>query len=129
MAESDKRFKQAKIAMAQFKRENAKVVNELQALKEQCERDKKLAESSLKTAVLNAENNFNSRLDEQKTTFENDKRRLYAYVADSFKQFFNPHENIDERTFKSTINRAKAFGCYRYCGPPPCMCFCPSKNR
>lgn len=107
MAESDKRFKQAKIAMAQFKRENAKVVNELQALKEQCERDKKLAESSLKTAVLNAENNFNSRLDEQKTTFENDKRRLYAYVADSFKQFFNPHENIDERTFKSTINRAK----------------------
>lgn len=107
LSEMDKKLKQAKMSVSQFKRENVKAVNELQAMKEQCERDKKLAESSLKTAVLNAENNFNSRLDEQKSKCENDKRRLYAFVADSFKQFFNPHENIDERSFKSIVNRAK----------------------
>ncbi|OHT17601.1 hypothetical protein TRFO_00858 [Tritrichomonas foetus] len=107
VTESEKKLKQAKAALMQLKRDNVKVTSELQAQKEQSDREKKLAESSSKTAILNVENNCNSKLDEQKAKFDAEKRRLYAYVADTFKQFFNPHDNIDERSFKNIVTKAR----------------------
>ena len=107
LIEAEKKLKQAKSTIMQTKRENVKVSSELQALKEQSEREKKLIESSSKTTILNMENNLNNKLDEQKSKFDSDKRRIYGFVADAFKQYFNPHESIDDRSFKNIINRVK----------------------
>ena len=107
LAETEKKLKQSKSNVVQAKRDNMKLAADLQSQKEQNDRDKKLAESTTKTAILNAETNYNSRLEEMRSKYETDKRRLYAFVADNFKQFFNPHENIDDRSFKSIISRAR----------------------
>ncbi|OHT00302.1 hypothetical protein TRFO_07956 [Tritrichomonas foetus] len=107
LAETEKKLKHTKSNLMQVKRDNLKITSDLQTQKEQNDRDKKLSESTSKTAILNAETNYNTRLDEQKAKFENDKRRIYAFVADTFKQFFNPHENIDERSFKAIVTRTR----------------------
>lgn len=107
LASTEKKLKQSKAKIMQVKRDNINVTAELQSQIEQNERDKQLAESTTRSAILNAETSFNTRVNELKSKYETDKRRTYSYVADSFKQFFNPHENINEKSFKIIVNRAK----------------------
>lgn len=107
VAEKEKKCKQYKSKLMQAKRENLKLTTEIQSQKELNERDKKLADSTAKSAILNAETNFNTRLDELKCKFETEKRRNYAFIADTFKQFFNPHEGIDEKSFRTIVSRAR----------------------
>lgn len=107
VAETEKKCKQYKSKLMQIKRENLKLNTEIQSQKEQNDRDKKLADSTARSAILTAETNFNTRLDEQKSKCETEKRRIYSFIADTFKQYFNPHEGMDEKSFKSIVSRAR----------------------
>ena len=107
VSETEKKLKTYKSKLIQVKRENLKLSAEIQSQKEQNDRDKKLADSTAKSAILTAETNFNTRLDEMISKFETEKRRIYAFIADTFKQFFNPHEGIDEKSFRSIVSRAR----------------------
>jgi hypothetical protein len=53
----------------------------------------------VRAAVLSAESECAAKINEQRTDI--------AYAADSFKQFFNPQDVIDERTFRQIIGRAR----------------------
>ena len=71
------------------------------------EREKKLSAASARSAVLTAESDCAAKMNDQKTKLESEKRRLYAFVADAFKQFYNPQETMDERSFRSVVNHVR----------------------
>ena len=107
LAESKTKLKQDKNRITQLKKTNVKSEKDIHALQEQMEREKKLSEASARAAVSKAESDCAAKLSEQKTKFEAEKRQLIAYVADSFKQFYNPQEVINERTFKSIVSHVR----------------------
>lgn len=106
-AEETKKVKQAKEQILQLKRMKAKLEADLKSLQEQMEREKKLNDNSTKAAILSAETNCASRIDELQTKFDNEKRRIYAFVADNFKQYFSPTDTLDERSFRSVVSKTR----------------------
>jgi chromosome segregation ATPase len=103
----EKRAKETKEVILELKRENLKFEKEIRAQEEQSAREKKLHEAALRAAVLTAESDCAGRVNELKASADNEKRRILAYAADSFKQFFNPQDVIDERSFRQVLGRAR----------------------
>jgi hypothetical protein len=84
-----------------------KTALEVQSLKAASAKEKQLAELSIVANRVAIESEFNQRLDEMKTRTQSEKRRLYTLAAESFRAFFNPTEEIDERSFRVVVNRAR----------------------
>ncbi|OHT10579.1 hypothetical protein TRFO_20073 [Tritrichomonas foetus] len=106
-SESDLRYATATQEIAQLKKEKRKLESDVQATKGQLEREKKLMETKIRAEKVQAESNYNSRLEEQKVRAEAEKRKLFALGAEAFRNFFNPNEQIDERSFKAVLERAR----------------------
>jgi chromosome segregation ATPase len=70
-------------------------------------KEKKLAELSAVAHRVSLEGEFNKRVDELKTKTEADKRRLYALGAEAFRGFFDATAEIDERSFRQMVGRAR----------------------
>ena len=95
----------SKIEIAKLRKENRKLTCEVESLRDELERQKKLMESSLRAAKISAESHYTMKLEEQKAKSEADIRALCAYGADTFREFFDAHEQINERTFKIVLER------------------------
>jgi chromosome segregation ATPase len=74
---------------------------------EQLMREKKLAEAEAKSLVATAESACHAKVDEQKTRWEQEKRRLLGLVVDQFRQFFNPQAKVDEDSFREVVLHAR----------------------
>ncbi|KAK8847958.1 hypothetical protein M9Y10_019009 [Tritrichomonas musculus] len=107
LASTEKKLKQAKDAIIQLKKDKMKIESDNKILQEQNERQKKLNETTSKVALLTAQTEYNTLLDKEKSKIEDERRRMYGQVADIFKQFINPHETLNEKSFKSTIMKAR----------------------
>jgi len=107
LVSSDNRIKELKSNILQLKRDNSKLEKEISTLVEQNDRDRKLCEAEIRGATIQAESAYSMKLNEIKSKWESEKRRLLSFTADEFKLFFNPQETMDERSFKSLISRAK----------------------
>ena len=93
--------------IAQCRKERRKMEVELNGMRGQIERERKLMESTIRAQKVAAESQYNSKLEEQRTKAEVEKRRLFALGADAFRSFFNPSEQIDERSFRTVLERAR----------------------
>lgn len=93
--------------IAVVKKEKRKLENDLVSMKGQLEREKKLMETKIRAEKVQAESNYNSKLEEQKARAEAEKRKLFALGAEAFRNFFNPNEQIDERSFKSLLEKVR----------------------
>lgn len=91
----------------QLKIEHGKLERELSASNDRLEREKKLGESTMKQTALNLEASFEQRNSDLKNRFEADKRRIFAFVADEFKQFCDVSQQLDERGFRAIVIRAR----------------------
>ena len=107
LAQLEKRYKEAKSYVLQLRTDCAKLEKQNQLKCEELERAEKITQSTVKSSVVAAESQFNSRLAEQKTKFEAEKRRLISFAADEFRQYFNANDSIDERTYHSIIIKVK----------------------
>jgi chromosome segregation ATPase len=107
LTKSERRTKDAKAQASELKRDVLKLEKDIRAQEEQIEREKRLHEAALRALALKAESDYTTKLNEQKARADNDERRIFAYVADSFKQFFNLQDIIDERSYRQVVNRAK----------------------
>ena len=107
MACAHKKLVQMRSCCQEIKIEKEKLIKEVQTLNEQIEREKQIAQANAKTQILKAQSEFTQKLDEQKGLCEKEKRKYFTYVADQFRQFFNPQEVIDEKSFREVILRVK----------------------
>jgi chromosome segregation ATPase len=107
LAGSERRLKDGKAQILELRREVQRLEKDAHSLDDQMEREKRLHEAALRAAALGAESESAARLNEQKAHTENEKRRILAYVAEAFKQFFNPQEVIDETAFRHVVLRAR----------------------
>jgi chromosome segregation ATPase len=107
LAESEKKLRQTKEGYGIMKREKVRLEKECQSQQEQMDRERKLWEASSKSALLNAESEWNAKFNEQKVKWEGERRKLFSVAAESFRQFYNPQDAIDERSFRKVIDRAK----------------------
>lgn len=107
LASTEKKLKQAKDVILQLKKDKMKIESDNKMLQEQNERQKKLNETTSKVALLTAQTEYNNLLDKEKSKIEDERRRMHGTVADIFKQFINPHETLNEKSFKTTIMKAR----------------------
>ncbi|KAK8866386.1 hypothetical protein M9Y10_009348 [Tritrichomonas musculus] len=106
LAEEQIKVANLKSTLAKVEKEKLKAVADMQSTKNQMKREKILMESTIRSNKLQAEAQYNERLEEYKGRSEADKRSLLAFGADSFRDFFNPGTTIDERSYKYVIEKA-----------------------
>jgi chromosome segregation ATPase len=94
-------------ANQQLSKQNRKLKADISTVKTSATKEKKLAELSAAASRIAAENECTQKFDELKTRTEAEKRRLYGFGAESFKRFFNPLAELDERSFRSVIHQAR----------------------
>lgn len=87
--------------------EKRKAESDAKFAQEQFERNRRLVEAQARAKIVNAENLFNSKLEEERAAHESDQRRIFTFVAEAFKNFFNPSANFSERNFRQMIEQVK----------------------
>jgi predicted transcriptional regulator len=107
LAGSEKKFQKAQAVILDLKRGQAQLENEFKAFEQQADREKQLTQASAQLAIQTAESEYAAKLNEEKSRWDKEKRRIIAYVADAFKQYFKPQEAMDERTLKQIVTKAR----------------------
>ena len=74
---------------------------------DQLERQKKLVETNSKIELMNAQSSLNTKIEEETKKFEDEKRKIYSTIADTFRQFLSVGSCLNEKSFKSTIYKAR----------------------
>ena len=74
-------------------------------LREQVERQEKIYDASAKTATLSAETQIREKLEEERSTFEKEKKQLIANVFSCFSKFVDTTNRIDERSLRSLLQK------------------------
>ena len=106
-AQADMKCVKLSSEVARQKKEKTRAEVELQSLKAQLERERRLNESTIRALKVQADATYNEKLEEQKAKAETEKRRILAMGVDAFRNFFNPTDQIDERSFRNVMDRAK----------------------
>ena len=104
---SEKKNNQAKSSIVQLRRDKMKLEHEIKSVNDQMKRDKQVNEANFKAKILSTEEEFSSRLQEAKSKWEKEKRRIFTYAADEFKSYYNPSESMDEKTYRAFLSRIK----------------------
>ena len=107
LEQAHEKNKKMKCYVKNVQKKESILQNSLNEQKNQLEREKQLIIGNAKTQNFLAESQFASKLEERKNRWEKEKRKIFSYVADQFRQFFNPIEVIDEISFKSVISRVR----------------------
>lgn len=107
LAASEKRNSSCKKAIVTLKRDKIKLENEIKAIYDQVKRDRQINEADTNTKILAAETGFSRKLNDYKNKHESEKKRIFSYAANEFRQFFNPSETLDEKSFKSLLSKIR----------------------
>ena len=105
--EREGKIKELKSLTQKVRRENARLEREIEQKEEEIERERKLSDARSRAEILSAESNYNSKLEDERSKFEAERRKLFAFAADGFREYFNPQEAIDERSFKSLMGKVQ----------------------
>jgi DNA repair exonuclease SbcCD ATPase subunit len=81
--------------------------NRMPSLNEDLEREKKLLDSKIKTLTLSTEMRCHSAIEDLKTEFGVEKRRIYGFFANAFRQFFDSTKQLGEESFKDLVSQVK----------------------
>ena len=77
-------------------------------LKMNNEREKRIIESQTKTKIANAEAQCLSKIDELKLQFEEQKRKVFGYVAMQFCSLFDASSSIDDANFEVFVSNIRS---------------------
>lgn len=96
-----------KARLAQLEQSNEKLQQELAETKADAARIRKISESTTRSQICAAEANCATRIQETCAKLQEEKRHVYAFLADQFRDFFNPSEPLDERSIYTLVARVK----------------------
>lgn len=108
LSESESKYNSLRNEFILIQKDNDHLKKEIQSLEGQLEREKKLMETATTTKKVTLQAEYDSLLDEQKGQHENEQYRIFAYVVDTFRSYFNVTEQINESSFRAVIDRVNA---------------------
>jgi hypothetical protein len=108
LSAAEKKLKEARTQIYELKRDAAKREKELDAQEKQLEREKKVHEATSRAITLKAESDCTARLEEYKSASESEKRKVFAFIVDSFRQYLAGSDTVDEKVVKAVVVKAKA---------------------
>lgn len=94
-------------SLAQLKRENQKLENNLKSLEDQLSRERVVSDTSLKNQIMSIESKCTQQLHEANAKVESEKRRIISIAIDEFRNFSNSSKSLDERSYKSLLSKIK----------------------
>lgn len=103
----EKKNKCAKQSIVTLKKEKMRLENEIKAIYDQVKRDRQINEADTNNKIFSTEASFSRKLQDYKNKCENEKKRIFSYAANEFRQFFNPSETMDEKSFRSLMSRIR----------------------
>lgn len=104
IADSDIATSNLKAQNAKLLKEKLRAVNEMTQMREELKRNTQLVEQTIRSNKATAECNYNKSLEEYKNKIDNEKRALYAYAADSFREYYDPGSKLNESSYKSLLD-------------------------
>ena len=107
VSETELKYAESQQEINQVRKEKRKMETEVSSMKNQLERERKLMESTIRAQKVQSEASYTSRLEEQRNKFETERRRILAIGTETFRNFFNPSDTIDERSFRSVLDKAR----------------------
>lgn len=107
VAEAEKQMAMIKNDNCLLKKQKIKAENEMKQQAEKFEREKKILDSSYTAKRCQYEDEFTRKMTESNQKYEQDKRRICGYAAESFKLLFNANSAIDEKSYRSVIDQAR----------------------
>jgi chromosome segregation ATPase len=101
------KYRKLKRQQATLQAEKMKLERDLSATAERSERDRKLHEATLQSASVTLAANCQQKAAELRSECERDKRRIFAFVAEVFRDFCDVSQSLDERAFRALLSRVK----------------------
>ncbi|OHS94310.1 hypothetical protein TRFO_39472 [Tritrichomonas foetus] len=91
---------------ALLKKEKLKIEQDMKSLSAKVDRERKLMETTYTAKRIQYETEVTSKLNEERTRFEVEKRRICGFAAEAFKMFFDANAAIDEKSYRNVIETA-----------------------
>lgn len=103
--ESQDKIKDLSLKLAESETNGQQNEVKLNALKDEIEREKQLNDTKLKAAAMSHEMKSQKIVEEERNQQIKDKRKLFGFVAKSFRQYFDGSQQLNDDSFKSLINQ------------------------
>lgn len=107
ISDSEEMLKKAKIQVSSLQSERNHLYEVLKSNEEANNRQKKLFETSLKAKLMAQDTEYNRKLEDLQGENELNLRKIFSFVADSFRAYFNPCIQIDEKSFRIVIEKVR----------------------
>lgn len=104
---NEQKMKQMNLQISQlnFQIQKSEMKNKSQT--EAMERSKKLADAQLRAKILALETKYSVLIEEQKHSWENEKRNIFSYLAQEFRTQFDASQSFNYQSFQNLINKIK----------------------
>lgn len=89
-----------------LKKEKLKTDQDMKSLSTKFDREKKLMETIFTSKRIQYETAVNQKLNDERTRFEAEKRKMCGFAIESFKMFFDANVVIDEKSYRHVIEVA-----------------------
>ena len=103
LTNSDEQNKQLVDENRQISVDKHQLMNRIELLKRDIEREKQIGETKLKAEQMSISAKCKSIEEEQKEHFINQKKEIYSVVANSFKSYYDSRQQLDEHSFKELL--------------------------
>ncbi|OHT15879.1 hypothetical protein TRFO_13716 [Tritrichomonas foetus] len=88
--------------------EKHQLCNHLEASKQELERERRLTATKLKAITLSSEMKAQNETESIKINFEQQRREIFHFAAETFSQFFDPRVQITESSFKTILQNVRS---------------------
>jgi chromosome segregation ATPase len=106
VAETEKHNRELLKRIQGLERELEHTTQQLRTAKEESAREKHLFETKAKATVIKLEMKCQTEIEDLKASFEEEKRKMYSFLALKFACFFDPRQSFDTQLFSSVIEKA-----------------------
>ena len=107
LAQAEANIKHSQCKCCELQKAKRRLENDITQLNEQIAREKRLMESAQKAKILAIETQCNNRIEEAQAKFENEQRTMCAFVADNFRSFHNPCQQLDCASIRFMLEKVR----------------------
>ena len=108
LREFEEKSAQVQIRMNELEHENDELRVKLEIANEEWERERRLFEMRQRSIVLTTEMKFQTMLEDQRSTFFAEKRKIIGFVVQQFRQYFDAHRELDDDCLRDVVTKAKS---------------------
>ena len=104
---SNEQMKKLLDANRDLESDKQQLESKIASQRDEINREKRLSETKLKTFTVTTDLKLRDSIDSVAAKFEREKRDIYHFGADLFKQFFDPRRQLTDESYKVMLQAAK----------------------